>query len=82
MTTAVAAATMVLEDAATVTVTATAAAQTMEHQLHHGRTSREYAAVHKRGLVAAHPMTMWTCQRWEALGWMPSSHPGYARQMD
>ena len=70
MTTAVAAAAMALEDAVSVTVTvsAAAAAQTMEHQLHHGRTSTECAAVHKRGLVAAHPMMMWMCQRWEALG--------------
>ena len=70
MTTAVAAAAMALEDAVSVTVTvsAAAAAQTMEHQLHHGRTSTECAAVHKRGLVAAHPMMVWMCQRWEALG--------------
>lgn len=68
MTTAVAAAAMALEDAVSVSVSAAAAAQTMEHQLHHGRTSRVCAAVHKIGLVAAHPMMMWMCQRWEALG--------------
>ena len=74
MTTAVAAAAVALEDAVSVSVSvsvsaaAAAAAQTMEHQLHHGRTSTECAAVHKRGLVAAHPMMMWMCQRWEALG--------------
>ena len=72
MTTAVAAAAVALEDAVSVSVSvsaaAVAAAQTMEHQLHHGRTSTECAAVHKRGLVAAHPMMMWMCQRWEALG--------------
>ena len=68
MTTAVAAAAVALEDAVSVSVSVPAAAQTMEHQLHHGRTSRECAAVHKRGLVAAHPMMMWMCQRWEALG--------------
>ena len=70
MTTAVAAAAVALEDAVSVSVSvsAAAAAQTMEHQLHHGRTSRECAAVHKRGLVAAHPMMVWMCQRWEALG--------------
>ena len=68
MTTAVAAAAVALEDAVSVSVSVSAAAQTMEHQLHHGRTSTECAAVHKRGLVAAHPMMMWMCQRWEALG--------------
>ena len=68
MTTAVAAAAVALEDAVSVSVSVSAAAQTMEHQLHHGRTSRECAAVHKRGLVAAHPIMVWMCQRWEALG--------------